>query len=169
MREKATSFVEIGGPFSLAAARGGVVDSASLRGKPHAIFFGFTHCPEVCPTALYEMSTLLEKLGEEAADFRVFFITVDPERDTPEMMRDYIANFDPRIEALVPRPDQLPKLAADFRVHYAKGPTSGGGYTMDHTASVFLMDANGQFAGTIAYNEAANMREAKLRALLAGK
>jgi protein SCO1/2 len=169
LREKAASFAEIGGPFTLASARGGVVDSASLKGKPHAIFFGFTHCPEVCPTALYEMSTLLEKLGEEAADFRVFFITVDPERDTPEMMRDYIANFDPRIEALVPSLDQLPKLAADFRVHYAKVPTSGGGYTMDHTASVFLMDANGQFAGTIAYDEAADMREAKLRKLLAGR
>jgi protein SCO1/2 len=169
LREKATSLVEIGGPFTLASARGGVVDSASLKGKPHAIFFGFTHCPEVCPTALYEMSTLLEKLGEEAKDFRVFFITVDPERDTPEMMRDYIANFDPRIEALVPSPEQLPKLAADFRVYYAKVPTSGGGYTMDHTASTFLMDADGQFAGTLAYDEAADMREAKIRKLLAGR
>jgi protein SCO1/2 len=115
------------------------------------------------------MSTLLSKLGEDAADFRVFFVTVDPERDTPEMMRDYIANFDPRIEALVPGLDQLPKLASDFRVHYAKVPTSGGSYTMDHTASIFLMDAGGQFAGTLAYGEAADMRETKLRKLLAGK
>jgi protein SCO1/2 len=84
------------------------------------------------------------------------------------MMQDYIANFDPRIEALVPSLDQLPKITADFRVYYAKVPVSGGGYTMDHTASVFLMDRQGRFAGTIAFGEAADSREAKLRKLLAG-
>ena len=167
LKDKASSIAAIGGPFTLAAARGGVVDEAALRGKPYAIFFGFTHCPEVCPTTLYEMSALLEKLGDDARDFRVFFVTVDPERDTVEIMRDYIASFDPRIEALVPSLDQLPKLAADFRVYYAKVPTSGGGYTMDHTASIFLMDAEGRFAGTLAYGEAAEIREAKLRKLLA--
>jgi protein SCO1 len=169
LREKATSFAGVGGPFALTSARGGVVDSASLAGNPYAVFFGFTHCPEVCPTALYEMSALLERLGEDAKSFRVFFITVDPERDTAEMMKDYMANFDPRIEGLVPGLAQLPKLAADFRVHYAKVPTSDGGYTMDHTASIFLMDADGRFAGTLAYGEAADMREAKLRKLLAGR
>lgn len=169
LRERAASVAEIGGPFTLAAARGGMVDSASLRGTPYAIFFGFTHCPEVCPTTLYEMSSMLEKLGPEAKDFRVFFVTVDPERDTAEMMRDYIANFDPRIEALLPSPDELPKIAADFRVYYAKVPVSGGSYTMDHTASVFLMDEEGRFAGTFAYGEAREVREAKLRKLLAGK
>lgn len=167
-REKAASFADVGGPFTLTSARGGVVDSASLNGEPYAVFFGFTHCPEVCPTALYEMSTLLERLGDDAKAFRVFFITVDPERDTAEMMKDYMANFDPRIEGLVPSLEQLPKLASDFRVYYAKVPTSDGGYTMDHTASVFLMDAEGRFAGTLAYDEAADMREAKLRKLLAG-
>ena len=169
LREKAASFADVGGPFTLASAKGGVVDSASLSGNPYAVFFGFTHCPEVCPTALYEMSALLEKLGDDAKSFRVFFITVDPERDTAEMMKDYMANFDPRIEGLVPGLAQLPKLAADFRVHYAKVPTSDGGYTMDHTASIFLMDADGRFAGTLAYGEAADMREAKLRKLLAGR
>lgn len=168
LKDKAVSFADIGGPFALASARGGVVDSASLRGNPYAIFFGFTHCPEVCPTALYETSALLAKLGEDAKDFRVFFVTVDPERDTAALMKDYVANFDPRIEALVPSLEQLPKLAADFRVYYAKVPTSGGGYTMDHTASIFLMDADGRFAGTLAYGETADMREAKLRKLLAG-
>ncbi|MCA3573789.1 MAG: SCO family protein, partial [Aestuariivirga sp.] len=91
-----------------------------------------------------------------------------PERDTAGMMRDYIANFDPRIEALVPSLEQLPKIAADFRVYYAKVPVSGGSYTMDHTASIFLMDGQGRFAGTIAYGEAPESREAKLRKLLAG-
>ncbi len=158
--------VEIGGPFRLASSKGGEVDSKDLRGKPYAMFFGFTHCPEVCPTTLYEMSGTLAKLGEEAKDFRVFFVTVDPERDTVAAMKDYIANFDPRIESLVPTEAQLPKLASDFRVFYAKVPTSDGGYTMDHTATTFLFDAQGQFAGTIAFGEAAETREAKLRKLL---
>lgn len=169
LRDRSSAIADIGGPFSLAAARGGTVEEASLRGKPYAIFFGFTHCPEVCPTTLYEMSTLLAKLGDSARDFRVFFVTVDPERDTAEAMRDYIANFDPRIEALIPTPEQLPAIASDFRVYYAKVPVSGGGYTMDHTASIFLMDAEGRFAGTIAFQEPAGMREAKLRKLLGAR
>jgi protein SCO1 len=168
LKDKASSIADIGGPFTLASARGGVVDEAALRGNPYAIFFGFTHCPEVCPTTLYEMSALLEKLGDDARDFRVFFVTVDPERDTAEIMKDYIASFDPRIEALIPTPEQLRTIASDFRVHFAKVPTSGGNYTMDHTASIFLMDANGRFTGTIAFQEPAEMREAKLRKLLAG-
>ena len=158
--------VRIGGDFALASSRGGEVQSQSLRGSPYAVFFGFTHCPEVCPTTLYEMSGTLTKFGDAAKDFRVFFITVDPERDTVEKMRDYIASFDPRMEALVPTVEQLPKLASDFRIYFAKVPTSDVSYTMDHTASVFLMDAEGQFAGTISFGEAAELREAKLRKLL---
>jgi protein SCO1 len=167
--DRKVSVFELGMPFILASSKGGEVDSRTLTGKPYAMFFGFTHCPEVCPTALYEMSTLIEKLGEDAKSFRVFFITVDPERDTVEMMKDYMANFDPRIEGLVPSLEQLPKLAADFRVYYAKVPTSDGGYTMDHTASIFLMDAEGRFAVTLAYGEEVTMREAKLRKLLAAR
>lgn len=168
LREKTASVALVGGPFKLASSRGGEVDSESLRGKPYAIFFGFTHCPEVCPTTLYEMSTLLAKLGDEAKDLRVFFVTVDPERDTLEAMRDYVSNFDPRIEALVPTEAQLTRIASDFRVYYAKVPTSDGGYTMDHTALVYLMDAKGDFSGTISYGEALETQEAKLRKLLAG-
>lgn len=166
LRERAAQAVDIGGPFVLASSRGGTLDSKSLAGQPYAVFFGFTHCPEVCPTALYEMSTLLAKLGGDAKDFRVLFITVDPERDTAAVLKDYVANFDPRIEGLVPTPEQLAAIAADFRVYYAKSPTSDGGYTMDHTALVFLMDREGRLAGTLAYDEAAESREAKLRRLL---
>lgn len=169
LKEKAQTVAAIGGPFALASTRGGVVDSKDLTGKPYAIFFGFTHCPEVCPTALYEMSNLLAKLGDEAKDFRVFFVTVDPERDTVESMKDYVANFDSRIEGLVPTLEQLPKLASDFRVYYAKQPTSDGSYTMDHTALVFLMDETGAFSGTMAYEEAMDAREAKLRNLILGR
>ncbi len=168
IQETLKAAADVGGPFVLASSRGGEVKSQDLLGKPYAIFFGFTHCPEVCPTTLYEMSNLLGKLGEDAQDFRVFFVTVDPERDTVANLRDYISNFDPRIDALVPTMEQLPKVAASFRIYYAKVPTSDGGYTMDHTASVFLMGADGKFADTIAYGEAAELREAKLRKLLKG-
>jgi protein SCO1/2 len=167
-RSQSGSTVEIGGPFVLASSKGGEVSSESLKGKPYAVFFGFTHCPEICPTTLYEMSSALTKLGDDAKDFRVFFITVDPERDTLPAMKDYIANFDPRIEALVPTPEQLQKLARDFRIYFAKSPTSDGSYTMDHTASIFLMNADGKFSGTIAFGEAPEMRDAKLRRLLTG-
>lgn len=168
LRGTSVQLADIGGPFTLASSKGGEVNSESLRGRPYALFFGFTHCPEVCPTTLYEMSNMLAKLGDDAKDLRVFFITVDPERDTLAEMKDYVANFDPRIEALVPTPEQLQKIARDFRVYFAKVPTSDGGYTMDHTATIFLMNAEGTFAGTIAFGEAPEMREAKLRRLLKG-
>jgi protein SCO1/2 len=162
------SVFDIGGPFALASARGGTVDTRSLAGRPYAVFFGFTHCPEVCPTTLYDMSNSLASLGDAAKDFRVFFITVDPERDTLATMKDYVSNFDPRIEALVPTADQLKQLASEFRVYYAKVPTSDGSYTMDHTASVFLFGRDGRFAGTLAYDEAADTKQAKLKRLLGG-
>lgn len=158
--------VQIGGPFNLVSSKGGTVKSSDLVGKPHALFFGFTHCPEVCPTTLYEMSTALGKLGDGAKDFRVFFVSVDPERDTVENMRGYMASFDPRMEALVPTLDQLTRIARDFRVYYAKVPTSDGSYTMDHTATVYLMDGDGQLAGTIAFGESPETREAKLKKLI---
>jgi protein SCO1/2 len=163
---RAPSVFEIGGPFVLASSKGGVVDSKTLAGKPYAVFFGFTHCPEVCPTTLYDLSSTLATLGDAAKDFRIFFITVDPERDTVDAMKDYVANFDPRIEALVPTPEQLKTLASDFRVFYAKVPGSDGGYTMDHTATVFLFDARGRLAGTLGYDEAPDNRLAKLKRLL---
>ena len=167
LRERTSSSVfEIGGPFVLASSKGGVVDSKTLTGKPYAVFFGFTHCPEVCPTTLYEMSSTLAALGDEAKDFRVFFITVDPARDTVEAMKDYVSNFDPRIEALVPTEDQLKQLASDFRVYYAKVPTSDGAYTMDHTATTYLFGRDGRLEGTLSYDEAAEMRQAKLKKLM---
>lgn len=158
--------VKIGGDFQLASSKGGILDSKTLRGKPYAVFFGFTNCPEVCPTTLYDMSSALTRLGDQAGDFRVLFISVDPERDTIERMRDYIANFDPRMEALVPTEEQLRQVAKDFRVYFRKVPTSDGSYTMDHTATVYLMDRDGQLASTIAYEEDPQNRDLKLRKLL---
>lgn len=161
------SAADIGMPFVLASSKGGEIDSRTLIGKPYALFFGFTHCPEVCPTTLYEMSSSLEKLGDRAEGFRVFFVTVDPERDTVEKLRDYMSNFDPRMEGLVPAIEQLPALAAAYRIYYAKVPTSDGSYTMDHSASVFLFGRDGRYAGTIGYGTPADRREEILAKLLA--
>lgn len=168
IQDKLATVADIGGPFRLASANGGYVDSKDLAGKPYGVFFGFSHCPEVCPTTLYEMSAALKELGDEAKDFRLFFITVDPERDTAPMLKDYLSNFDPRIEALVPTLDELPKLAKAFRAIYEKVPTSDGEYTMNHTATVYLMDREGKFRGTLGFGEAREAREAKLHRLLAG-
>ncbi|HTN95948.1 MAG TPA: SCO family protein [Nordella sp.] len=158
--------VTIGGPFKLAATTGETVDSAALKGRPFAVFFGFTHCPEVCPTTLYEMSSTLAKLGEEAKDFKVFFVTVDPERDTAEFMKSYLTSFDPRIIGLRPSAEELAQVARAYRVFYEKVPTSDGGYTMNHTALVYLMDREGRFFGTLDYEEKPEMRLVKLKRLL---
>lgn len=158
---------DIGMPFVLASSKGGMVDSQTLIGKPYALFFGFTHCPEVCPTTLYEMSSSLGRLGKQADGFRVFFVTVDPERDTAESLRDYLSNFDSRMEGLVPTVEQLPALASAYRIFYAKVPTSDGSYTMDHSALVYLFDKDGRYADMIPYGTASATRDKKLRAVLA--
>ncbi len=157
-----------GTPFKLASSKGGELDSASLKGKPYGIFFGFTHCPEVCPTTLSDMSNAMKDLGDQAKDFRLLFVTVDPERDTVPIVKDYIANFDPRIVGLVPTVDELPKLAKSFHIYYKKEPTSDGSYTMDHTATLFLMDKEGKLKSTISFDETRETRTAKLKKLLAG-
>lgn len=156
-----------GSPFKLATTKGGELDSQTLAGKPYGIFFGFTHCPEVCPTTLSEMSASLKELGDSATDFRLLFITIDPERDTLPIVKDYVSNFDPRIEGLVPTMDQLPKLARDWHIYYKKEPTSDGSYTMDHTATLFLMDKSGQLKSTISFDENRATRTIKLKNLMA--
>ena len=157
-----------GAPFKLASSKGGELDSASLQGKPYGIFFGFTHCPEVCPTTLSDMSVALKDLGDQAKDFKLLFVTVDPERDTVPVVKDYLANFDPRIEGLVPTVDELPKVARSFHIYYKKEPTSDGSYTMDHTATLFLLDKNGALKSTISFDENRDTRVKKLTKLLAG-
>ncbi len=167
---EATSTIQFGAPFKLAAARaGGTLDSKDLIGKPYGLFFGYTHCPEVCPTTISDMSAALAELGDKAKDFRLFFITIDPERDTATAMNDYLSNFDSRIEALVPTPTELPKLAKDFHIFYETIPAEDGNYTMNHTALVFLFNAKGNFTSTIAYDETKANRLAKLQKLLAAK
>ncbi|MCA3641850.1 MAG: SCO family protein [Methylobacterium sp.] len=165
-REQGTGVASIGGPFRLADHDGQIVTDASLRGKPYALFFGFTHCPDVCPTSMLEITNDLNALGNAAKDFRVYFVTVDPARDTAALLKEYTGSFDSRIIGLVPKDEaELANMARLFRAIYRKVDTPSG-YTMDHTASIYLMDAQGQFFGTLDSKEAPGVRQAKLKRLL---
>lgn len=158
-----------GGPFALTAHTGEPFTERDLSGKPYALFFGFTHCPDVCPTTLLEMTQRLDDLKADADKLRVVFITVDPEKDTAPFLKDYLKAFDHRIVGLTGTPAQIAAVAKAYRAFYQKVPAaSGGGYTMDHTALVYLVDAKGAFAGTIAYQEREENQRAKLMRLIGG-
>lgn len=159
--------MEPGGPFRLTDQTGATLTDADLKGRPFAVFFGFTHCPEICPTTLWEMSQALAALGPDGDRLRVLFVTVDPERDRPEMLREYLQSFDPRITGLTGTPEEVAAVAKSYRVYWRKVPTSDGDYTMDHSAMVYLMDAEGRFHDIIAYGTPEPERLAALRRLLA--
>jgi protein SCO1/2 len=135
----------IGGPFKLIDQEGRTVTDQDLRGRPFLVFFGFTHCPDVCPTALFEISEVLGKLGPDAQKVAALFVTIDPERDTPAAMKDYLSSFNPRLVGLTGDPTAIAAVAKEYRVYVKKVPLDGGDYTMDHTALVYLMDKNGKF------------------------
>lgn len=135
----------IGGPFQLTDQNGKAVTDKSLKGKPTLIFFGYTHCPDVCPTSLFEMSEVLRALGKDADKVNAVFISVDPERDTPATMKDYLSSFDPHLEGLSGDPAETAKVITSYRVYAKKVPTKDGDYTMDHTALIYLMDREGRF------------------------
>lgn len=135
----------IGGPFRLVDQAGAPVTDQNLKGKPTLLFFGFTHCPDVCPTALFEMSEVLRKLGKDGDRVNAYFVSVDPERDTPAVMKDYLSSFDPRLKALTGDAEAVTKMTTAYRVYSRKVPLKDGDYTMDHTALVYLMDRDGRF------------------------
>ena len=135
----------IGGPFKLVDQNGQAVTDEVLKGKPSLIFFGFTHCPDVCPTALFEMSELYKALGPDGDKVGAYFVSVDPERDTPAVLKEYLSSFDPRLRGLTGDPAAVAAMEKAYRVYSKKVPLDGGGYTMDHTALVYLMNKDGQF------------------------
>ncbi|WP_316231518.1 SCO family protein [Bradyrhizobium sp. SZCCHNR1051] len=135
----------IGGPFQLTDQSGAVVTEKSLEGRPTLIFFGFTHCPDVCPTSLFEISEVLRAMGKDADGVNAYFVSVDPERDNPAAMKDYLSSFDPHLKGLTGDPEVLAKVLTEYRVYAKKVPLKDGDYTMDHTALVYLMDRNGRF------------------------
>lgn len=135
----------VGGPFRLTDQTGQVVTEKSLQGRPTLIFFGFTHCPDICPTSLFEMSEVLRAMGPDADRVNAYFISVDPERDTQQAMKDYLQSFDPHLKGLTGDPDAIAKVLAEYRVYAKKVPLKDGDYTMDHTALIYLMDRDGKF------------------------
>lgn len=135
----------IGGPFQLTDQTGTKVTEQSLKGKPSLIFFGFTHCPDICPTSLFEMSEVLRAMGKDADRLNTYFISVDPERDTAATMKDYLSSFDPHLKGLTGSPDAVAKVITAYRVYAKKVPLKDGDYTMDHTALIYLMDKDGNF------------------------
>ncbi|WP_028138926.1 SCO family protein [Bradyrhizobium japonicum] len=135
----------IGGPFQLTDQNGKAVTDKSLKGKPTLIFFGYTHCPDVCPTSLFEISEVLRVMGKDADKLNAVFISVDPERDTQATMKDYLSSFDPHLQGLSGDPAETAKVITSYRVYAKKIPTKDGDYTMDHTALIYLMDRDGRF------------------------
>ena len=135
----------IGGPFQLTDQHGKAVTDKNLKGKPTLIFFGYTHCPDVCPTSLFEISEVLRAMGKDADKVNAIFISVDPERDTPATMKNYLSSFDPHLEGLSGDPAEIAKVITSYRVYAKKVPTKDGDYTMDHTALIYLMDRDGRF------------------------
>lgn len=158
----------IGGPFQLTTQFGQPFTERDLAGKPYALFFGFTRCPDICPTTLLDMSNRLEELKGDGDKLRVVFVTIDPERDTPQYLADYLKSFDKRIIGLTGSSAQIAAIAKGYRVIYEKVPGSGGDYSMNHTATVYLFDGNGQFASTLAYQENEQNQRAKIRRLVGG-
>jgi protein SCO1 len=140
-----TAPAAIGGPFQLTDQSGQTVTEKSLQGRPSLIFFGFTHCPDVCPTSLFEISEVLHAMGADADRVNAYFVTVDPERDTTAAMKDYLSSFDPHLKGLTGDPEVIAKVLSEYRVYSRKVPLKDGDYTMDHTALIYLMDRDGHF------------------------
>jgi protein SCO1/2 len=158
----------VGGTFELTDHMGKPFSSAQLAGSPYAIFFGFTHCPDVCPTTLLAMSNSLAALGPEADALRVIFVSVDPERDTAAHIREYLSSFDARIVGLTGSAEQIAATAKAWNAFYHKLPETDGSYTISHSAYVYLMDRDNRLRGTLGFNESEADQIGKLRALLAG-
>ena len=156
----------IGGPFSLTDQNGRTVTDQDLKGKPFLVFFGFTNCPDICPTTMFEISEVLKKLGPEADRTRALFITVDPERDTPAALKDYVSSFDPHIIALTGTPEAIAAVAKAYRAYYRRVPAKDGGYTMDHLALVYLMGKDGRFVSRFKLDRPIDASVAELRKYL---
>ena len=156
----------IGGPFRMIDQNGKPFTEADLKGKWHLIFFGYTHCPDVCPTTLNELSLALDRLGAKRDQVGIVMITVDPERDTQETLKSYIASFDAPITALSGTPEQVVEAEKAYRVYSAKRPTEGGNYDMDHSAVIYVMDPQGRFTATFTPDTGADAVAERMQKLL---
>ena len=158
----------IGGPFTLQDGDGKVVSDATYRGKYMLVYFGYTFCPDVCPTTLNAVAEAMDKLGPAAAKVQPLFITVDPKRDTPAVVKQYAAAFGPRIEGLTGTPEEIAKVAKEYRVYYAEHRTGSGpnDYSMDHSSVLYLMDPKGGFLAPVRADQSGEEMAATLKKLM---
>lgn len=163
-----TEIASFGGPFTLTGSDGQPFSSARLAGRPYAIFFGFTHCPDVCPTTLARLARLRNSLGKGNDAFAIVFVTVDPERDKPADMGRYAGLFGTPIIGLTGSVAEIERVKKSFGIFSKKVSQSGGGYNVDHTATVLLFDREGKFSSTIAIDEGDGVALEKVKALTAG-
>ncbi|MCW2285973.1 protein SCO1/2 [Rhodoblastus acidophilus] len=164
-QQPASTAVAIGGPFRLHTGGGKTVTEADLRGAPFLVFFGYTHCPDVCPLTLTKIAQVFKELGPEAR-IKALFVTVDPERDTPERMADYAGDFDPRVIGLSGDRAEVDAMLAAYRVYARKVPTPSGDYSMDHSAVIYLMDRDGKFVRSVNLDRPPDQVAKDLRAAL---
>jgi len=157
----------IGGPFRLVDQDGKTVTDADLKGKWSLVYFGYTHCPDACPTALNDISIALDELGPKRGEVRPVFITVDPERDTPDVLKSYVTSFDAPILALTGTPEEIAQAAKGYRVYYAKHPEPGGDYSMDHSSVIYVMDPEGRFTASFTHESSPEEIAERLKKLLA--
>jgi protein SCO1/2 len=162
-----SSSAQIGGPFTLDAADGRTVTDQTYRGKWLVIYFGYTFCPDACPTTLNNMSEAFDKLGSDASKVQPLFITVDPKRDTPQVMADYLKSFDPRIVGLTGSQAQTESVAKAYRVYVAPQKTGGDDYLVDHSAYIYVVNPHGKFVNVIAGDAAGAEIAKKLREMIA--
>ncbi len=156
----------IGGKFSLIDQNGKPFTDADLKGKWQLVFFGYTHCPDVCPTALNDLSLALDQLGDKKSQIGIVYISVDPERDTPDVLKSYVESFGGPIVALTGTADAVKQAAQDYKVYYAKHPRADGGYDMDHSALIYVIDPQGRFTATFTPDESEETIVARLQKLL---
>lgn len=156
--------VEFGAPFSLVDHTGAQITEAAFEGQPSLLFFGFAHCPEICPTTVYDMGTWFEDLGDQAADVNAYFVTVDPERDTAEFLAGYLTAQTDRVVGITGAPEDVWAMARSWRVYWQKRPLGEGDYTLDHFASIYVLDREGKLHGKISYGEDPESAKAKIMA-----
>lgn len=156
----------IGGPFHLVDQNGKPFSDQDMKGKPYLVFFGYTHCPDICPTTLFEMSQLFRQLGPDANRVGALFITVDPERDNPPLLKEYMASFDPHLRGLTGDRKAIEQVIKDYRVYAKKIPLKDGDYSMDHTAIVYLMNKDGRFVAPFNLQRKPTAEAADLRKYL---
>ena len=165
-KANAAQNIKINSDFELFDQNNKKIKKFNLLGSPTVLFFGFTYCPDVCPTTLKSLSVLIDKLGKDKNKIKFYFVSIDPERDTPAVLKDYLSSFNPKINALTGKQKDLDVLIKSFSIYAKKVPLDNNNYTMDHTASLILIDKNTSFVGTITYEEKNKVALEKLQKLI---